>query len=121
MSINDIAYRKALEKTKNIFGDQSEGFISQNPGATTTAKQLNTVLELLIQIHGKVTKLEEELGDLKQEVAKKANSPSTSGLDKQIEDLTQRISRIKPDSKPPTVRGKLKVVQDPWELYRKIK
>nr|AJW68050.1 ORF2 [Sugarcane bacilliform virus] len=122
MSINEPAYAQALAKTKTIFGDSSEGFISATPGATTAAKQLNTVIELLLQLHGKLKALEEKLQDLKEDIGKKADKPSTSGLDKQFDDLAKKIEGLKTGSEPkkPIERGKLKVKANPFDLLKKI-
>nr|AJW68047.1 ORF2 [Sugarcane bacilliform virus] len=122
MSISEPAYSAALVKTKTIFGDSGEGFVAANPGATTAAKQLNTVIELLLQLHGKVKALESTLQDLKEDISKKTDKPSTSGLDKQFDDLTKKIEGLRSGSQPKASveRGKLKVVANPFDLLKKI-
>nr|QBX57841.1 ORF2 [Sugarcane bacilliform virus] len=122
MSISEPAYSAALAKTKTIFGDQGEGFVTASPGATIAAKQLNTVIELLLTLHGKITALEGRLQDLKEDIAKKADKPNTSGLDKQFDDLTKKIEGLRSGSQPkqPVVRGKLKVKVNPFDLLKKI-
>nr|AFM77098.1 DNA binding protein [Sugarcane bacilliform virus] len=122
MSISEPAYSAALAKTKNLFGDSGEGFVSASPGATTAAKQLNTVIELLLQLHGKITAIEKTLQDLKEDISKKADKPSTSGLDKQFDDPAKKIEGLRSGSQPrqPVERGKLKVVANPFDLLKKI-
>nr|AFO11491.1 DNA binding protein [Sugarcane bacilliform virus] len=121
MSISEPAYTAALAKTKTIFGESGEGFVSANPGVTTATKQLNTVIELLLQLHGKVKALESTLQELKEDLSKKVDKPSTSGLEKQFDDLTKRIEGLKAAPKPQKVtRGSLKVVANPFDLLKKI-
>nr|AFM77125.1 DNA binding protein [Sugarcane bacilliform virus] len=123
MSINEPVYAAALTKTKTIFGDQGEGFVTASPGATTAAKQLNTVIELLLTLYVRSRVWDGRVYGLKEDIVKKADKPSTSGLDKQFDDLTKKMEGVRSGSQPkqPVVRGKLKVVKDPFDLLKKIK
>ncbi|AAA47453.1 ORF2 [Sugarcane bacilliform MO virus] len=122
MSINEPAYAKALEKTKNILGESGEGFVAGNASITTLTKQNNLTIELLLTLHGKIKSLEDKIQDLKEDLTKKADKPSSSGLDKQLDDLAKRIEGLRTGAAPVKVveRGKLKVHANPFELLRKI-
>lgn len=111
MSIANNEYTKALELTKNTFGDNSVGFIGKDPTQTSTAKQLNTVIQLLIQVHTRLGVIEDELNKIK------TARPSTSGgkdYSAELDNITNRLSELKVGGKTTEEKGKLKVLKKFW-------
>lgn len=105
MSISNSEYLTALQKTKNVFGDTSVGFIGENPNQTTTAKQLNTIIQLIIQLHTEIGVIKAEIATIKAKV----NTQSTSSdYSADLDNITERLAELK--IKPPT-RGTLKVLK----------
>ncbi|AEC49878.1 virion associated protein [Banana streak UI virus] len=109
MSVSNTEYTEALKKTKTLFGDQSTGFVTENPSQTTTAKQLNTIIQLLIQVHTKLGVLEDQLSKVK---AKVDSPPSSSGKDylADLEDITKKLSELKVKKAEPS-KGTLKILK----------
>ncbi|AEC49880.1 virion associated protein [Banana streak UL virus] len=110
MSISNTDYTSALEKTKNIFGNTSVGFVGENPSQTSTAKQLNTLIQLVIQVHTKLGVIEDEVKRLKERLP--TTGTSTGGKDylADLDDITKRLSNLKV-TKEPVVQGTLKVLK----------
>ncbi|AEC49883.1 virion associated protein [Banana streak UM virus] len=101
MTSDNNEYRRPWQ-TKNIYGSDSEGFLSSAGTQASTTKQLNTIIQLLIQVHVRISALEEELEVIK-----------TKGYSSDLEDIQEKLSnlRIGTSTSKQETKGTLKVLK----------
>lgn len=113
MSVSNEQYLNALKKTQNIFGTESQGFISEGASLTNICKQLNTIIQLQIQLDTRLNVLEQKIEKIK--------GLGPTDLDRSIEELSSQLSGLRTGDKPLSKeKGKLKAVSNPFELLKRI-
>ncbi|AEC49873.1 virion associated protein [Banana streak UA virus] len=129
MTSSNSQYQQALTNTKTTFGSDSVGFVTENPSQTSTAKQLNTTIQLLIQLHEALTQVKIQVKDIQDRVRaiegrSGESSAGTPAIKSDIEAINQKLQKIQniQATRPKSEQGtsKVKVFQDPYNLLRRL-
>ncbi|ASA40119.1 ORF2 [Dioscorea bacilliform virus] len=112
-----VSYTEALEATQGIEGAAcgftvpSEFKSSASVANAAIIKQNNTLIYLLVSLHEKVDSLEERV--------KKLERLNVSITKEVTDDLVSKLGTLKLGGRPPAVRGKLLVNEDPLLILKR--
>lgn len=121
LSSNTLSYKTAIAATEGIespalgFIKPSEFTRGAQSGPSAIIKQNNTLLELVIRLTEKVQELQQDVKDIKRQVA--AKQPAVGTIPEDILEKFKNLS-LGTGAQPSERPGKLRVFRDPAQILK---